>query len=277
MFRCRFILGLTVTASASLVVALAIVSTGANSALAQPPENSPTQVIFGDSRLVQGNLVVAWARLHNRHGVQEVGITIPVEVLDDMPEEGDGPDGAFASLAFPDVVQETTYFNHVELHSNPLGHDTPPGSVNPIRNSVPHFDFHFYAIDEADVWMIPASVLPPPRLPRVPANLLPVGYTQPGPSLAEMGRHSGPVWGLLDPNFLSTVMIAGFLPDATRMHFIEPMVSRDRLLERTDFELPVPMPAEFGRTMRYPTKFTAEYDADSDAYHFVFSEFIGVE
>ena len=65
-------------------------------------------------------------------------------------------------------------------------------------------------------------------------------------------------------------MIAGFLPDATQIHFIEPMVSRERLLERTDFELPVSMPATFGRVMRYPTKFVAEYDADLDVYHFVF-------
>ena len=78
-------------------------------------------------------------------------------------------------------------------------------------------------------------------------------------------------------------MIAGFppavegLPDPTQMHFIEPMVSRERLLERTDFELPVPMPEVLGQATRYPTRFVAEYDADLDAYHLVFSDFIDVE
>ena len=88
---------------------------------------------------------------------------------------------------------------------------------------------------------------------------------------------------LLDPDPLSTIMLAGFppavegLPDPTQMHHIEPMVSREFLLERKDFELPVPMPKEFGRAMRYPTRFVAEYDADLDAYLFVFSEFVSVE
>ena len=72
-------------------------------------------------------------------------------------------------------------------------------------------------------------------------------------------------------------MIAGFLPDASAMHFIEPMVSREFLLERDDFKLPVPAPAAFGRLMLYPTKFEAEYDPDLDAYHFVFSKFVVVE
>jgi hypothetical protein len=61
------------------------------------------------------------------------------------------------------------------------------------------------------------------------------------------------------------------------MHFIEPMISREFLLERNDFELPVPMPAEFGRLMLYPTKCEAEYDPGVDAYHFIFSKFVLVQ
>jgi hypothetical protein len=67
------------------------------------------------------------------------------------------------------------------------------------------------------------------------------------------------------------------LPDASLMHFIEPMISREFLLERNDFELPVPMPAEFGRLMLYPTKCEAEYDPGADAYHFIFSKFVLVQ
>src|SRR5262249_21334292 len=99
---------------------------------------------------------------------------------------GSGPAGAIASLDFPALVQETTFFNHLEMQSNLHGHDTPRGSVNPTRNSVPHFDFHFYGIAEEQVWGIPA--LSPP-LPPVAADLLPAGYIQPGPSILQMGRH----------------------------------------------------------------------------------------
>lgn len=266
-------------AGAALLLLLGMPGHGQKPARGGPPERvPPIRLVIGDVAFVEGLPIVTWARVHDWNGVKEVGVTIPVAVFDDMPDEdGAGPHGAFASLVFPDVVQETTYFNHLELHSNPHGHDTPPGSVNPNRNSVPHFDFHFYAIDEADVWLIPASVLPPPLLPKVPAELLPAGYTQPGPSVAEMGRHSSPLWALFDPDFLSAIMIAGFYPDASAMDFIEPMLSREFLLEGNDFELPVPMPEQFGRLMLYPTRFTAEYDADIDAYHFVFSEFLIVE
>jgi hypothetical protein len=279
MFCRSFAGSAALAAGVALVLSLAAGGNAQKRAQGQPPEGlPPVQLIVGDAELVDGNYIVSWARVHRENVVKEVGVTIPVALFDEMPDEdGAGPSGAFATLEFPDVVRETTYLNHLELNSNPDGHDTPPGSVNPIRNSVPHFDFHFYAIDEEDVWLIPASVLPPPLLPQVPAKRLPAGYTMPGPSVAEMGRHSGPVWALFDPDFLSTITIAGFLPDASEMHFIEPMVSRKRLLERTNFDLPVPMPAEFGRAMRYPTKFSAEYDADLDAYHFVFSEFVAVE
>jgi hypothetical protein len=92
-----------------------------------------------------------------------------------------------------------------------------------------------------------------------------------------MGRHAAPQSSFVDPDFLSTVMIAGFVPDGTQMHFIEPMISREFLLQRADFELAVPMPRTFGRRMFYPTKLTAEYDSGHDAYRFIFSEFVAVE
>lgn len=234
----------------------------------------PTQLFIGDTAAVEGSVIVTWARVHTRHGVQEVGVTIPVALFDDQPEPGSGPAGAIASLVFPEIVRHTTFFNHFELQSQAYGHETPPGSTNPIRNSVPHYDFHFYAIDEDDVWVIPG--LPAP-LPRISAELLPIGYRQPGGSSAQMGRHAAPQSSFVDPEFLSTVMIAGFVPDGTQMHFIEPMVSREFLLQRSDFELAVPMPQAFGRLMFYPTKLTAVYDSDLDAYHFVFSEFVAVE
>jgi hypothetical protein len=92
-----------------------------------------------------------------------------------------------------------------------------------------------------------------------------------------MGRHASPESAFVDPDFLSTVMIAGFVPDGTQMHFIEPMVSREFLLERADFALEVPMPQAFGRVTLYPTRLTVEYDSDLDAYRFIFSEFVEVE
>lgn len=262
---------------------LALVTLGGsvNKALAKDPHNkSRDRIIFGDMALVADNrdddhLVATWALVTPEDDVEEVGLTIPVALFDNQPtEKGTGPAGAIASLVFPKVVQDFTFLNHVGLHSQIHGHPAPPGSVNPDRNRIPHFDFHFYAVPESKVWDIPLAL---PPLPLVPAERLPLGYLQPGPSEPQMGRHSAPAWSLLDPNPLSTIMIAGFLPDGSEMHFIEPMISREFLLQRNDFELPVPMPQEFGRLMHYPTKCEAEYDPAFDAYHFVFSKFVLVE
>ena len=267
----RLALGL----GATLPLCLVMVGSAHNPVLGQRPDSiPPTQLVIGDTATVEGNVVVTWARVHERHGVQEVGVTIPVALFDDQPEPGSGPAGAIASLVFPEIVRDTTFFNHFELQSQAHGHETPPGSTNPIRNSVPHYDFHFYAIDEYDVWLIPGVPAP---LPRVAAELLPYGYRQPGGSSAQMGRHAAPQSSFVDPYLLSTVTIAGFVPDGTQMHFIEPMISREFLLRRGAFELPVPMSQSFGRLMFYPTKLMAEYDAELDDYHFVFSEFVAVQ
>ena len=276
MKRYGFATSLALASGAALVFALAIGGSGQNPVLGEPPlENPRTRLVIGDATVVQGNVVVTWARVRANGDIKQVGVAIPVALFDNQPTDpGDGPAGAIASLVFPEIVRDNTFFNHFELHSNPYGHDTALGSANPIRNSVPHFDFHFYAIDEAAVLRIPATRPGPPFV--LPA-LLPAGYRQPGPSISQMGRHTTAQSNFDDPGFLIADMITGFLPNATQMHFIEPMVSRELLLERNDFALPVPRPAVFGRTMRYPKEFTAEYDADSDAYHFIFSGFETVE
>jgi hypothetical protein len=69
-------------------------------------------------------------------------------------------------------------------------------------------------------------------------------------------------------------MIAGFTPDGTQMHFLEPMVNRDLLLTKQDLSLDVPMPQTLGRDTLYPTQFQAAYHGN--AYHFVFSDFVQV-
>lgn len=232
------------------------------------------RVIWGEHTVVDGIPIATWALVHPQDGeILAVGATFSQKMAEDMPESGDGPAGAIASLEFPALVQETTFFNHLEIQPEPDGHMAPPGSVNPDRNRVPHFDFHFYSIPEELVWLIPGQTPPPPP-PAVPADLLPASYLPAGPSIPEMGRHSAPVWSLTDPDPLSAIMIAGFLPDGSRMHFIEPMISQDVLLSEQDFTLDVPMPQTFGRDMLYPTQFEAMFHGN--ACSLVFSEFVRV-
>ena len=232
------------------------------------------KIVEGESTTVGEAKISTWARVNGAGKVIWVGLTLPLSVVENPPESGSGPAGAFAVLNFPAVVQETTYFNHFEMHAEPEGHPTNPGYLTRDRYSAPHFDFHFYAIPAAEVTNIPLKL---PPLPVVAADLLPVGYAQPEISIPQMGRHAAALSEFTAVGPLDATMIAGFLPDASFMHFIEPMASYDFLLERKTFVLTVPRPARLGRTTGYPTECLALYDKQLDAYHFVFVGFRRVD
>src|SRR5262245_33998292 len=262
-----------VLAAASLSQGQGAPPTAGNVVSAFAGDAQGVRVLWGESTIIDGARVATWALVSPQDNtILAAGVTFSLKLAENMPEPGPGPAGAIASLAFPALVRETTFFNHLEIQPEPHGHEAAPGSVNPDRNRVPHFDFHFYGIPEEQVWAIP-DLRPP--LPAVPADRLPAGYTQPGRSVLQMGRHSNPAWALTDPNPLSTIMIAGYLPDGSQMHFLEPMISQDVLLGRQDFSLPVPRPQTFGREMLYPSTFRAMFQGN--AYSFVFSDFVRVQ
>jgi hypothetical protein len=232
------------------------------------------KIIAGDSVTVAGGTVCTWARVNGAGKVIWVGLTIPVSLAENPPAPGSGPAGAFAVLNYPAVAQETTYFNHAEIQFNEHGHPTNPVYAQTNRYSAAHFDIHFYSIPVADVFTIPGGLFFTP----VPAERLPDGWAQPEPrSVPQMGRHAGPIseFTATDP-WLAT-MIAGFLPNGSSMHFIEPMITRDLLLLRQNFTLPVPTPAVLGRATQYPTECVVHYDKDADACHIVYKGFEPIE
>jgi hypothetical protein len=235
---------------------------------------SKDQIILGETAEIGGGTVSTWARVNGAGKVIWVGATIPLSLVENMPPPGSGPLGAIAVLNYPAVVQQTTYFNHFELHSLDDGHPTNPAYANPNRYSEPHFDFHFYAVPVDVVWTIPLAF---PPLPDVPADRLPEDYAQPEFSVPLMGRHCAPLSEFTAIGPLDSVMLAGFLPDASFMHFLEPMASRDFLLLRRNFTLPVPMPDRLRHPTSYPTECAVHYEREGDAYHIVFKGFEPIE
>jgi len=239
-------------------------------------QDASDQIVAGTSIEIAGGVASTWARVNAHGDVIWVGLTIPLAMVENQPEPGDGPAGAIAVLDYPAVVKQTTYFNHAEIHSSDHGHPANPAYTNPARYLAPHFDFHFYGIPVEQVATIP--FLPPfPPLPKVSPDRLPAGWSQPEFSVAQMGRHAAPLSEFTAVGPFDSVMIAGFLPDASAMHFIEPMAARSFLLQRKTFTLPVPRPAVLGRATRYPTECVARYDRDADAYDIIFKEFVSVQ
>ena len=226
----------------------------------------PGRRITGATATIGGREVSSWATIDGNNVVTEVGVTLPLGVIQNPPAQpGSGPLGAIAVLPFPAQAQSGTFLNHFEMHWNPDGHE-------PARyEHSPHFDLHFYAVPEADVRAIAPGVDPaPPAADRVPD-----GYLYPGPNalVPQMGVHavSKAEFAPGAPPFDAS-MILGYYNG--RMTFVEPMITQELLLSKQTISLPIARPAVLGRATRYPTRFTGTYDARAGAYQLVLSDFV---
>jgi hypothetical protein len=226
---------------------------------------SPIVHVEGQCSDVYGAEVCTWANTQGAD-VIDVGATIPMASITGAPHDHEmtWPPHSSGVVELPQAAQERTGLSHMTIYWEPQGH--PPGAY-----LTPHFDFHFYTIGNADRLRIDCADT------RKPAQL-PAGYALPdfdfGPPIGmavgicvpEMGMHALPAAELESTDTFRGTMVVGYYSGETI--FIEPMVSRDMLLERKTFELPIPS----GVGIR-ATHFRAEYDAAADAYRFTFSGF----
>lgn len=234
----------------------------------------------GESDVAFGARVSTWAVRGELGEIVEVGATIPIALienapLDDEPSEGDahgtgdGPAGAILSLRYPEEVRDTTFIDHLEVHWNAFGHE-PDGVY-----TVPHFDFHFYGVPEEVVWAVDCAdgaVQPSPD--RVPPPYIPLPVCVP-----EMGVHSldprSPEVDPVNPQQFTEVFIYGF--QAGELAFLEPMLTRDYLLEIHDLEVDLPLPEVLGRSTRLPSVYRLTYDAEDQSYDMVLSDFVAFD
>jgi hypothetical protein len=259
------------TARNSAYAAAALLALAATAALGlsrAAPAPSPSLTLFGGT-------ISSYAKTDAQGNVTEAGVVIPMSVITSAPKTMDmsGPPKADAALEFPEVVQKTTFLNHLGLFWQPMGHD-------PLtRYGVPHWDFHFFtlqpkeaaAINCKDLSQGDPKLIAPGWLPPVPPNAQAKDVCRP-----VMGFHSRPLSefkapGQLQDGEFEKVMISGFY--AGQYIFLEPMIAQSLLLKRQGFSLPVPVPTSLGKKTLYPTRFEAVYDGAADAYRFVLSDF----
>ncbi len=209
--------------------------------------------------------------------VIDVQATIPLASIAGAPAEMPEawPPVALARLATPASVQGKSGIHELTMYWEAHGH--PPGPY-----LTPHFDFHFYlepppaiaAIDCKDLSK-PASLpegytLPDIALPPEMAKVVGVD-TLVGLCVPQMGMHAVPTAELESDHLFTGDMIVGYF--AGKPIFMEPMLTKELLMKKQSFSYPIPdVP---GMTGRHPTSFRAEWDANAQAYHFVFSGFAG--
>lgn len=223
---------------------------------------------------VHGADVCVWARMHG-DTVLAVGADVPFKSI-----EGAQPDTtmvwppvAAAKIPIADAVTKQTGLTTLTMYWEGLGH--PPGPF-----MTPHFDFHFLTVPLADVeaidckdlskpaaspegYELPDIPLPPPVAKMFGVNTL-VGLCVPG-----MGMHALPKAQIEARDPFRQSMVVGYTKG--KPIFIEPMLTREMLMEKKSFDLAIP--AGGGLTGLSPRTFKATYDADGNRYRFEFTNF----
>jgi len=214
--------------------------------------------------------VCTWV-LMDGAAVLELGVTVPLGLVEAVPADAEmsWPPQELAAIALPEAARARLGIDHLGINWEAHGHPPDPFMT-------PHFDFHFYSLTSEQLLGVDcADESKPSRLPPgyrlldidVPGLGMLVGLCVP-----RMGMHAIPEDDIerADP-FTATMMIGYYRGEAI---FFEPMVSRDRLLERSNFMLQVPKTGDLPAGIRYPTDFSAEYDAGKDRYRFVMRGFL---
>jgi len=216
-----------------------------------------------------GTEVCTWVALEGG-AVTELGATIPFALIEGVPTDVEmvWPPRELASVALPEEARQALGIDHLGINWEAYGH--PPATF-----LTQHFDFHFYNISPAEVAAIECDdVSKPGSLPAsydLPDISVPEMGTFIGLCVPDMGMHAMPGHEVHATELFDATMMLGYYRGEPI--FFEPMVSRELLLAKSDFELAVPAVTGLPAGVRYPRRLEAKYDAASQAYRLVFTGF----
>ena len=153
-----------------------------------------------------------------------------------------------------------TGITHVVIDWNPHGH--PPPHVY----TVPHFDFHFYAMSAEDVDKIAFSGPKDPATAVTDADIVPAGYKViPPTAVDKMGVHAVK---LSAPEFHGKPFTATFIYGyyKNELTFVEPMITRAYLESKPSFSEKISTPKRYSLAAYYPTSYSVRYNARWKSY-----------
>lgn len=226
--------------------------------------------LWAEAFIVQGEAVPigqgqgrAFVDMDRNGQLRSVGIMLSEEAMQGLPEQDHGE----YILRLPAILNVPP-FNHMVVNWEPHGH-IPEGVYN-----VPHFDFHFYFISEEARAAITctgdnlAVCLTQPVPDRIPPYYVPTPDGVP-----QMG------WHWIDPRspefngqkFTSTY-IYGFYDG--KNHFVEPMVTREFLMQKPQFTQSVPVPKELSYKGYLPQSYAVTYDENCKQYFIILKDFV---
>lgn len=193
---------------------------------------------------------------------KSIGIAIDVAALENLPEQ----ETSFV-LQVPQIVKQTTPYNHISLDWGPHGHG--PVSIY----DKPHFDIHFYMITETEQNSIDTTK---PELNILPDSfLLPPFYVPEPGGVPKMGKHWVDITSPeLNPAnqvpFTSTFIYGSF---NGKVVFHEPMITKAFLLTKPDTLMNIKQPIGFAEPGHYPTKYQITYDSSKKQWRILVKGF----
>ena len=230
-------------------------------------QQNESGTVQGSCQTVFDGEICTWGKLVG-DSVVEFGATVPLATAENAPLGGEMvfPGVTLARIPLPQEITDKIGINHLGVNWENYGH--PPGPF-----LTPHFDFHFNTVSGETIEAIDCSDTSKPAT-------IPVGYVLPDLEIPEMGTLVGiciPGMGMhsLDEeaynatDLFEGIMIVGYYSQG--VIFVEPMISREKLLERNSFAVAVPSVYSPGEGVTWPISFEAAYDEASDSYRFVFS------
>ncbi|MBR59123.1 MAG: hypothetical protein CMH54_14030 [Myxococcales bacterium] len=244
---------------------------------AEEEAETTSGIIEGESAMMGDSSIQTWAELDDDGVVIRVGFNAGASGLDALTDE------EHLVVQWPEAVQSQTFFNHLGLDFQNEGHGPPPYLF-------PHFDVHFYGVSPTDNAAIDCVEEPLPEgleagVPASGNDYVPDFYLIPstaldpdGTCVPGMGVHAVDVRSPElheEPEFFTTTLVLGYHNGA--LTFLEPMVTQEYLAARSEWGWDVPRPNILGRSVLWPARFEATYDAESDTYSFEFSDFSAID
>jgi hypothetical protein len=217
-----------------------------------------------DSATFNGPSVPAWhgtahtfITVDKNNKPSAIGIRLSADALNNLPAEGDPNMGGMVPGILLDLPSQTDAggFDHCEIDWNPHGHEPL------FAYGVPHFDFHFYRVSEAEQ----AQVVPGPDTVPVPAQFIPQDYVSGMMAVPNMGTH----WSdTTSPEFHGQPFTATFIYGFYRGHmtFEEPMVAKSYLETKPDARFAIKQPQAYEQPGFYPSETHLYFDDQKNEY-----------
>lgn len=240
-------------------LSLAALVAGCSSSTGAPPAPSVGETSNGSTQPLGDGSAISWVKTDASGAPASMGVT-----FGDAALTGLGDVASMTVLPLPSVPNLP--FDTVVINWNPQGH--PPAGIY----TVPHFDVHFYEIDEATRMAI-SPTSPQAKIP-VPASLVAAGYVaDPGGVVPEMGLHYLPSFA---PEFhgepFTATSIYGFWDGHD--DFTEAMVARSYLQTHPSYATTLRVPPAYDRSGYLPTSWHLSYDASAKRFTIAMDGFV---